>query len=90
MTGFRAARWAGLALTAWALDFAAMYAWVPFACPAAGARPGHDGGGRSRRAGGAGRPLGRDVARFIALLSLIAILWLAVAVLSPPTCGPAA
>jgi hypothetical protein len=34
--------------------------------------------------------LGRDVAGLIALLSLIAILWLGLAVLSPPTCAPAA
>jgi hypothetical protein len=32
VTGFRAARWTGLAIAAWAMDFAAMYALVTFAC----------------------------------------------------------
>jgi polyferredoxin len=107
VTGSRAARWAGLALAAWALDFAAMYAWVTFACPrpalgwittaacAAGALAALVGALRADQTSGDRSEietsrLGRDVARLIALLSLIAILWLGIAVLSPPTCAPAA
>lgn len=107
MTALRAAGWTGLALGAWAVDFAVMYALVTFACPwpalgwiataacAAGAltalrgalRPG-PASGDSSEAMETSR-LGRDVAVLTAVLSLIAILWLGIAVLSPPTCGPA-
>ena len=108
MPDFRAARWAGLALAAWAVDFATMYALVTFACsrPALGwittaacaivalaallaaLRAGrgsedpHEAMGTSR--------LGRDVAAVTALLSLIAILWLGTAMLSPLICEPGA
>jgi hypothetical protein len=105
--GFRAARWAGLALAAWAVDFTAMYAWVTFACPrptlgwittaacAAVALAALVGALRGGQTSGDASEietsrLGRGVAGLIALLSLIAILWLGVAGLSPPTCAPAA
>jgi hypothetical protein len=55
VTGFRAARWAGLALAAWELDFAAMYAWVTFGCPAAGARLGQAAGAAGALAALVGR-----------------------------------
>ncbi|MEX2220258.1 MAG: hypothetical protein WEG40_00525 [Candidatus Rokuibacteriota bacterium] len=106
----RAAPWLGpgLALLAWAVDFAVMYALVTFAC----ARPmlGWIATAvcaavalavllRALRAAPAARDgngdletsrLGRDVSALTALLSLIAILWLGVAVLSPAACWPTA
>jgi hypothetical protein len=107
VTALRAAGWTVLALGAWAVDFAVMYALVTFACPwpalgwiataacAAGALTALRGALRAGPASGdSGEAietsrLGRDVAVLTAALSLIAILWLGIAVLSPPTCGPA-
>jgi hypothetical protein len=110
MPALRAPSWlgAGLALLAWAVDFAIMYALVTFAC----ARPGLGWIATTgcaavalavlvralRTAPPPSGDLGvletsrleRDIAALTALLSLIAILWLGVAVLSPPACWPPA
>ena len=108
MIGFRTGRWTALAFAAWAVDFAAMYALVTFACSrpalgwittagcAAAALAALVAALRADQAAGDANDdleasrLGRDVAAVTALLSLVAILWLGIAVLSPLTCEPEA